>query len=321
MRPKALVVLLNSVKIQSLYPNEVIIVDGSTNSLTKEILEINNFKNLLYYKVDDSERGLTRQRNKGISLLDKQSEIVCFLDDDTILEEDYFEKLLSTYLEFPEALAVCGYISNAIEWRKTNIPPNKNEFTLDGYTRNEGSRYQMRKFFGLLDDTPPGFMPSFSNGRPISFIPPSGKTYRIEQMMGGVSSYKKKVFEDFTFSTYFEGYGLYEDADFSLRLSKTGSLFVNTLAKLEHHHDESGRPNKFEYGKMVVRNGWYVWRVKYESPALKARFKWNSLMLLYIVIRFVNVITTKKRRESFTEASGRLVGLINLIFSKPKVQR
>ena len=112
--------------------------------------------------------------------------------------------------------------------------------------------------------------------------------------MGGVSSYKKEVFKKIVFSTYFEGYGLYEDADFSLRIAKLGALYVNTSAQLSHHHDASGRPNKFKYGKMVVRNGWYVWRVKYPNPSLKAKFKWNAIVLLLAFIRFSNIFTNNK---------------------------
>jgi hypothetical protein len=39
------------------------------------------------------------------------------------------------------------------------------------------------------------------------------------------------------------------------------------------------------------------------------------------MIRFVNVITTNKRKEAFTEALGRCYGLISLIFNKPKIKR
>jgi GT2 family glycosyltransferase len=42
---------------------------------------------------------------------------------------------------------------------------------------------------------------------------------------------------------------LYEDTDFTLRVSKTGKLYLNTTAKLNHHHDASGRPNQYQYGK------------------------------------------------------------------------
>ena len=58
-----------------------------------------------------------------------------------------------------------------------------------------------------MDDTPPGFMPVFSNGRSVSFLPPSYKIYPVEQLMGGVSSFRRNVFKDQRFSTYFEGYG------------------------------------------------------------------------------------------------------------------
>lgn len=138
--------------------------------------------------------------------------------------------------------------------------------------------------------------------------------------MGGVSSYKKIVFDKISFSTYFEGYGLYEDADFSLRLSKLGKLYINTNAKLSHYHDGSGRPNQFKYGKMVVRNGWYVWRVKYLNPSIKARFKFHSTSLLLTLIRATNIITTSERNKAFTETLGRFVGWFSLIFNKPKIR-
>ena len=135
--------------------------------------------------------------------------------------------------------------------------------------------------------------------------------------MGGVSSFKKSVFNSFKFSTYFEGYGLYEDADFTLRLSKTGKLYVNTNAQLGHFHDQSGRPNQYQYGKMVVRNGWYVWRVKYPNPSLKAKFKWHAIVLVLALIRFSNIFTNNKRKEAFTEFIGRMVGWFSLFINKP----
>lgn len=150
-------------------------------------------------------------------------------------------------------------------------------------------------------------------------MPPSGKIYEVEQLMGGVSSFKKVVFNQFQFSTYFEGYGLYEDADFTLRLSKTGKLYVNTKAQLDHFHDHSGRPNKYQYGKMVVRNGWYVWRVKYPKPSFKSILKWNIIILLLTFTRFSNIFTTSKRKEAFTESIGRTIGWFSLFFNKPKI--
>ncbi|SNR75806.1 Glycosyltransferase, GT2 family [Lutibacter agarilyticus] len=320
-RPKALITLLDSVEKQTLYPNEIIIVDGSLDTATEMALENKTYQNLSYYLVSEERRGLTKQRNFGISKVADECEISCFLDDDTILANNYFEQLINTYSNYSEALAVGGFINNEVNWEQSNRALTKSEYGFDGYIRKEGSRFILRKKLGLIDETLPGFMPVFSNGRSVSFLPPSGNIYEVEQLMGGVASYRKEVFQKLQFSTYFEGYGLYEDADFSLRVAKTGKLYINTAAQLEHHHEPSGRPNQYRYGKMVVRNGWYVWHVKYPKPSLNARFKWNAIVLLLIGIRFTNIFTTTKPKEAFTEASGRLVGWFSLFFNKPKVEK
>ena len=319
MRPRPLLKLLNSVKLQTLYPNEILIIDGSTNEETKVILEQNLFENLYYFQVSKEDRGLTRQRNFGVAQVAKDSEVICFLDDDTVLEPNYFEEIMKTYAVFPAALGVGGYIINGSKWVKVldTYKPTIHEFAYDGWKQKDGSRFVLRKRFGLDSNMKPGFLPEFSNGRSISFLPPSGKIYQVEQLMGGVSSFRKSVFDNFKFSTYFEGYGLYEDADFTLRLSKTGKLYVNTNAQLGHYHDASGRPNKYQYGKMVVRNGWYVWRVKHPNPSLKSKLKWNAIVLLLTLIRFSNIFTSNKKKEAFTEFAGRTTGWLSLFINKP----
>ncbi|KDN56039.1 glycosyltransferase family 2 protein [Flavobacterium seoulense] len=320
MRPESLLQLLQSVQKQSLYPDEILIIDGSTNKETEKVLNQNQFQSLKYFLVDSNHRGLTRQRNFGISKVVESSEVVCFLDDDTVLESDYFKNLLSTYKIFPDALGVGGYIYNEVKWGKVepNYIPNSNEFYFDGWKRKDGSRFVLRKKLGLDSNCPPGYSSAYSHGRSVGFLPPSGKIYEVEQLMGGVSSFKKSVFENFSFSTYFEGYGLYEDADFTLRLAKTGKLYLNTRAKISHFHESSGRPNQYHYGKMVVRNGWYVWRVKNPNPVFIDKLKWHAITILLTAIRFSNVLTTKNRKEAFTEALGRFVGWWSLVFDKPK---
>lgn len=321
-RPQALLTLLQSVKQQSLYPDAILIVDGSPDDATKIVLDQNAFQNLNYFKVEEKYRGLTKQRNYGISKVQKLSEVVCFLDDDTVLASNYFEEIIKTYTIYPEALGVGGYICNEVAWQYVGMEyePKSNEFYFDDWKRKDGSRFVWRKKLGLDSNCLPGFLPEFSHGRSVGFLPPSGKIYEVEQLMGGVSSFHMSVFQQFQFSTYFDGYGLYEDADFTLRLSKTGKLYLNTAAQLEHHHDAAGRPNQFAYGKMVVRNGWYVWRVKYPKPSLKAKLKWHTITLLLTVIRATNMFTSSKRKEAFTEALGRLMGWFSLFFLRPKIQ-
>lgn len=316
-RPQALLKLLNSVKTQEKYPDQVLIIDGSLDDETRNMLSANTFLNLEYYKVDAENRGLTKQRNYGIDRVNAAAEIVCFLDDDIVLTENYFSELLKTYKIFPDAVGVGGYILNESNWKKKTEEVKPGEFEFDGWGRNLGSRYIIRKKIGLLSADAPGKMPKSSNGLPVAFLPPSGKTYPVDFFMGGVSSFKKSLFQEISFSTYFEGYGLYEDMDFCLRASEIGQLYVNTAAQLYHYHDEGGRPNKYKYGKMVIRNGWYVWRVKYPQPSFSDRLKWNATVLLLTLVRMGNVLTTKERKEALTESLGRIAGWCSLLFKKP----
>jgi GT2 family glycosyltransferase len=320
MRAEPLLQLLKSVKGQTKYPDEILIIDGSTNKDTEVIIGNNSFNHLNYYSVPPLYRGLTKQRNYGIERVAADSEVVCFLDDDIVLTATYFEELLKTYQIFPESLGVGGYIidETKIEFVGEKYQPKMNEFYFDGWKRKDGSRFVLRKKLGLDSDCPPGYSSLYSHGRSVGFLPPSGKTYEVEMLMGGVSSFRKKVFDTLHFSTYFEGYGLYEDADFTLRVAKTGTLYLNTAATLYHYHDTAGRPNQYQYGKMVVRNGWYVWRTKNPKPTFKHQLKWHAITLLLTGIRFSNILTGNSKKEAFTEAVGRTVGWWSLWFKRPK---
>lgn len=322
MRPIPLLNLLNSVREQTLYPDEILIIDGSTNDDTKKRIEIESFRNLTYFQVDKENRGLTRQRNFGILRISASSDVLCFLDDDTVLTPNYFEEIVNAFKSDLNIVGVAGIEINENKWirKKPHKYYNKIKYyEFEDYVYPEGIRNRVRNILGLQSNLGSGKMPEFSNGRNCGF-PLTGKIYEVDLLMGLSFSFKRIVFENIKFSTYFEGYGLYEDADFSIRAQQFGKNVITTKAKLLHYHDPSGRPNKYQYGKMVVRNGWYVWRVKYPNPSFVARFKWNAISLLLIIIRFSNIFTTSKRQEAFTETLGRTVGWFSLFFSKPKIE-
>jgi len=320
MRPEPLLNLLHSVQNQVLYPDEIVIVDGSVNRETEIAVKNNEFRNLKYFLVSDEHRGLTKQRNFGISKVANDSEIVCFLDDDTVLESDYFAETIKTFQTNSDVSGVGGVPINEYKWKlqEENVLYNKNKFYLfEGYYYKEGLRNVMRNYLGLASNLRPGKMPDYSHGRTCGF-PMTGKTYEVDLLIGMSMSFRKSVFDKINFSRFFEGYGLYEDADFSLRALQFGKNVINTKAHLSHFHAESGRPNKYKYGIMVVRNGWYVWRIKNATPGFNDRFKWNAIIILLTIIRLSNVITETKKKEAFTEAVGRIAGWWSLLFNKPK---
>jgi len=319
MRPQPLTDLLDSVKTQEVYPDEIIIVDGSRNDLTKEALSTREDRNLTYYKVEDKDRGLTRQRNFGIDKVSSSSSFICFLDDDTILESNYFKAVYDAFESDTEIVGVGGVAINENRWEKKEKGKaynSKRFYELDGYIVKEGQRNVVRNYLGLQSDKLPGVMPKFSHGRTYSY-PLNGKNYEVDLLIGMSFAFRKHIFDHILFSPYFEGYGLYEDADFSIRARQFGKNVICTKAQLNHYHDAQGRPNKYKYGKMVVRNGWYIWRTAFPKPSLKARVKWNTIILVLMIIRFLNVFTTSKRKEALTEAIGRKIGWLSLLFSKP----
>lgn len=322
MRPDSLVNLLKSVENQELYPDEILIIDGSIDKNTEAALNENKFKNLHYFLVSKENRGLTRQRNFGISKLSSNADVVCFLDDDTVLEPDYFAEIIKTFQSEKNIIGVGGVAINEYKWKiqDPNVIYNNNKYYLfENYVYKEGLRNVVRNYLGLASNLGPGKMPSYSHGRTCGF-PMTGKIYEVDLLIGMSMAFRKKVFESIQFSKFFEGYGLYEDADFSLRALHFGKNVVNTNAKLSHYHAVSGRPNQYKYGKMVVRNGWYVWRIRNLNPNIKERFKWNLITILLTLIRFGNVLTEKNKKAALSEATGRTIGWWSLLFKKPKLE-
>jgi GT2 family glycosyltransferase len=321
MRPQALLKLLQSVQLQTVYPNEILIIDGSTNKETETVICKNQFMNLDYFLVPENFRGLTKQRNFGLDKVSLTSAVIAFLDDDTELRPNYFEELIKTFADNQEISGVGGVAINENGWSLTE--PNKKYdpnryFQFEGFVYKEGQRNVMRNYLGLQSNLGPGRMPYYSHGKTCGF-PLNDKTYEVDLLIGMSFAFRKKVFDSLRFSTYFEGYGLYEDADFSIRALQFGKNVINTKAQLNHYHHPSGRPNQYKYGKMVVRNGWYVWRTKNPKPSLDAKLKWHSITLVLMLIRLGNTFTTKNKKEAFTEAFGRFLGWLSLwVTTKPK---
>ncbi len=312
-RPKAVLNILNSIALQSVLPFEVIIIDASENNKTQDAIENSLLAfNIRYFRVENEHRGLTKQRNFGIDKISSNTEIVIFLDDDLILEKEFCRNIISNFSN-SEIIGAEGYITNEQKWEKImhNEIVNSNYFYLDNYKYKLSERDRIRMFLGLYPgNLQPGLIPKYGHGK--SSLPPTNNTYFVEHIMGGITAYRRSIFNHIQFSEFFIGYGLYEDFDFSVRASAYGKLVADTSAKCEHHHDPLGRPNYFKYGKMVVWNGYYVWRLKHKFPGLINIIKWYLITILLMILRFLSL-----NKAGIYEGFGRLYSLIKLQFKKP----
>jgi GT2 family glycosyltransferase len=336
-RPREVERLLRAVAAQSRVPDETLIVDGSPDDETERavrafILENERkrgsvVRDLKYFRVPPAERGLTRQRNYGIARA--RCLFVSFLDDDTVPEPDYFAETLACFARHAEACGVGGFITNEVEWWRANgSAANGDErersragssaFRWGAWERREAYRWRLRKVLGLASELPPGWMPSAGHGRPVGYLPPDGEDYRVEFFMGGSSTWRREVFVRHKFSSYFEGYGLYEDMDFCVRAAADAPLYLATRARLAHYHAPAGRPSRFRYGRMVVRNGWFVWRRRHTRPSLSSRARWWTTTALLATCQLGEAVRGRDRWQQLTEAFGRASGMVTLLLSKPK---
>jgi GT2 family glycosyltransferase len=174
----------------------------------------------------------------------------------------------------------------------------------------------LRRALGLAGDLPPGFMPRTGHGRSVGFIPPDGSDYPIEFGVGCALNWRRSILEKEGFSPFFEGYGLYEDLDFCIRASRRAPLYFCTLARTAHYHATAGRPRSFHYGKMVVRNGWYVWRLRWPSPRRSDRLRWWCTTFLLLVCRLVD-FRSARRTDGVLEGAGRIAGAVSLLMNPP----
>jgi len=312
--------LLKSVEQQTRIPDEILIIDASEGDETKTAIE--NFHSptlsnrIIYHKAANDQRGLTRQRNFGISKA--SCDLFAFLDDDVVLGAKYFTKVMKCFESHDEAIGVGGYINSSLQWEKVDpsSPISLTRFRSGSWERREDIRWVIRKLLRLDNPFPPGWISESGHGRTLGSIPPDGLDHEVQILMGGASAWKREVFERISFSNYFEGYGLYEDFDFTIRASKMGKLFLCTKAQLDHYHAPSGRPNHFRYGMMVVRNGWYVWRVQWPNPSTKARFKWWAVTVLLTALRLID-FRPSAIRKAIPEGFGRVWGICSTMLNPP----
>lgn len=191
--------------------NEIIVVDQSKDDLTKKLVKSFKIKNLRY--VFSETPSITIARNLGVKKASKKSKIVCFLDDDIVLGENYFSEILKIFNKHPEAKAVAGKSFSAKPPKLENLL--KRIFFL-GYLEKESAR----------------MVSAYGNTHPENLK----KVINVQWLPGVNMAYKKEVFNEQKFDENLLGYTVTEDTGFSYGLYKKhkDSLFLTPNAKIVH---------------------------------------------------------------------------------------
>lgn len=313
-RPGPMATLLGALARQHRPADETLVVDASADDTTESV--VRGFPEVRYRRARPEERGLTRQRNVGIA--NTEGDIVAFLDDDTVPEPEYVGALLDGFTRHARAVGVGGYLTE-VDWRrrsKGERPAERGTYRAGRFVRREDLRWRLRRRLGLDSTAAPGIMPPSGHPRPLGFLPPDGRDHEVDFVMGGAAAWKRSLFDAVRFDEGFEGYGLYEDLDFCLRARRHGDLVLAGRARLAHEHAPSGRPDHRRYGRMVVENGWYVWRVAYPRPAARTRLRWWLTTGLLAACRAGDV--ARRRDGAFAETRGRLEGMARVLTGRAR---
>jgi GT2 family glycosyltransferase len=286
---------LESVANQRRRPDEILIIDGSPDAETEELLRndahlLETAPRLLYYRVSEARRGLTRQRNFALSRVGY--DLVAFLDDDVVLEPSCLAEMEGAHrLLGDHVVGVGALIANDV--------------------REPSLLWWVRRRLRIVGDLKPGTYAR--SGLSIPWF--AGRVEGLAEgdwLPGCAMMWKTAPARDVGFYEGFAGYAQGEDLDFSLRARRCGALVMASRARVQHLHEALGRPDHFRLGYMTIYNRYQIHRRG--LPERNWRdvswfvYAWtlDSLMLCR------NLLFPKRWVPTFRHFAGRLVAVADL---------
>lgn len=214
-RPESFLDLVKSLNNQTVLPTEIIVVDSSDDSRTQEIVETSKLFLSGIMKYISSTPGLTKQRNIGVRNAINNNDILHFVDDDTILRENYFEIIVKKFSVDSKIVGVGGAISN--------LPTHK---------------CTLIKRLMLLDSNFEGRV--LRSG--VNVLNFKGDSDRSVDWLSGCSmSFRSELFNKIKFDESRTGSGVGEDVDFCLRAKLFGKLLWTPDTSVIHNQTPINR--------------------------------------------------------------------------------
>ena len=242
-RPIELATVFDAILAQNRLPEQVIIIDQSSkdNVIKEQLAPQAKKENIrLDYIHDESINGLVQA--KATSIQYNQCDYISFFDDDIVHEPNYLAAIEESIIAHPEMIGLNGVILNAPK---------------EGLLKRLIFRFT---HFGLYKDNRQSVILSLKEGT----IQPQS----VNTLSGGLSTWKKEVFDTVTFDTK-NKFHAYEDKEFSIRIERAfpKRMFIVPQAKLYHYHSAGNRQSLLrrtqndlvEVWKLFKKNGNYNW--------------------------------------------------------------
>ena len=292
-RPDEVAGLVENLARQSLLPVELVLVDGadSEDCTTERVFADLKDHQPFECRYLRHDRGTAIQRNAGVGAA--RGDLVALVDDDVRLEPGFLAAMAEAFAddEAGEVGGIVGYRTNRY------FHPESVE------------RWRWFRRLRLLTVFEPGHY-DFRSGYPINanMQPPFSGVRPVHFMTTACAVWRREVFETgLRFDPFFAGYGVLEDAHFSLRAHRQWKLLQCGNAHCQELSAAGGRENRRLIGYKCVVNYYYVFRdvAGPLSIAQQWRFwQFQSFELLRILASAVR----RRRLGDLQELGGRLAG-------------
>jgi GT2 family glycosyltransferase len=262
-RPQLLMRILKSLAVQTRPPAEVIIVDQSDDRETERAFENWNPPGVRKIYLKNTVKSLILARNRAFD--ECKTPLAAFFDDDLVLEKDYCEILMKVFEADTEKKLGGGM--GTIQGSRFRWRPLERFFLMP----HEGSG----KFLSSGAPTYPHWIQSYSE---------------VEFLSGGLTFWRREVFEKIRFDEALVGYGYGDDLDYSYRASRHFKLFYEPKAVCHHEEHAPGKDHEAVKQKVWIQNMYYL---AVKNGFSRAAFFWFAIGHLYrdlIHLRFARFL-------------------------------
>lgn len=289
-RSEQLEQMLRSLERQTRRPDQVVVVDGGQKSCQKIIPK---FPRLSVRYTTFSPPSATKQRNYGITRVQKDITLVGFLDDDVELEADAVEVIMTFWENAPETIVgVALNMANHPVLFASSLKALPFAEQLGVYSKQQGA---------VLPSAFQTMIGYVSTNTPVQWLPTGAVVWR------------KSIFQNYRFDEWFTEYSYLEDLDFSYRVGKEYHLMVLANARYYHHPALDGRGSDFRFGWREVENRLYLVKKHPEFSILKC-----YLALLIRLMMNFSLFFCRQDVHYLNRAIGNVTGLICPIFRLKK---
>jgi GT2 family glycosyltransferase len=289
-RPCELRNMLKSLGVQSYRPDQVVIVDGSEQSVEKIVQEFPNLRITYLRCIPPSA---ARQRNLGIESVDSEVHLIGFLDDDIELASDALQKMMDF-------------------WENASEDTGGAAFNMINHPQLYGAwlkHLPLTEKLGLYSKDGGKVLPSGFHTM-IGYIP---ETNFVQWLPTGAVLWRRKVLQEFRFDEWFNGYSYLEDLDFSYQVVKKYQLVVVAGAHYYHYPSSTGRDNGYIFGKREVKNRIHF--IKKHQELSPAKCYWALITRMCISLS----LAIREREASYLKRSlGNVMGMAQVLLPLKK---